>query len=176
MDKTLEEKNPILVRIIVIVVLIVCAVLLVLGISGIASLGRDQNQISATRSIRKNTTIEEIDFDSGKVNVYFFWGNGCPHCENLWEYFEELEEQYGDKFVVYGFEVWDNDDNLTIKDKLAEAVGDDDRVGSDTVPYFVIGDQSYLGYNSSKNDEILNLILDGYKNIDQFNQHRELRE
>lgn len=176
MDKSLKEKNPVLVRIIVIVVLIVCAVLLVLGVSGIASLGRDQNQISATSSIRKNATVEEIDFDSGKVNIYFFWGNGCPHCENLWEYFGELEEQYGDKFVVYGFEVWDNDDNLTIKDKLAEAVGDDDRIGNDTVPYFIIGDRSYLGYNSSKNDEILTLILDGYKNLDQFNQHRELRE
>ena len=24
--------------------------------------------------------LEDIVYDENKVNIYFFWGNGCPHC------------------------------------------------------------------------------------------------
>lgn len=172
MDNTLEQKNPILVRIGVIAVLIICAVLLVLGISSIGSWSRQQNQVVDENSIlHRNAKLEDVKVGD-KVNIYFFWGNGCPHCEDLWEHWEELAAEHGDKFEVYGFEIWNNDDNQAIKDKFAEKMGDE--VGVSTVPYFVIDDEAYLGYNSADDQKILDKILKSYEDLDKVDQHEEL--
>ena len=29
-----------------------------------------------------------------KVNLYLFWGDGCPHCEAEQEFLTEIEEEF----------------------------------------------------------------------------------
>ena len=52
----------------------------------------------------EETEEEIIDENKEAINVYLFWGNGCHICENLMNYFEELEKrakQSFEKFMIY---------------------------------------------------------------------------
>jgi thiol-disulfide isomerase/thioredoxin len=45
--------------------------------------------------------------EPGSLNVYFFWGDGCPHCAEEEPFLESLEKKYPQVNVV-DYEVWYN--------------------------------------------------------------------
>jgi len=45
--------------------------------------------------------------ETEQVNVYFFWGVDCPHCEKEKPFLEELKAKYPG-VQVHDFEVWEN--------------------------------------------------------------------
>lgn len=77
------------------------------------------------------------------VNIYLFYGDGCPHCAALEEY---LNNEYSsDKDVtVYKYEVWNNKENQELWKKVENITGEEAK----GVPYFVIGDEIYQGYSA----------------------------
>ncbi len=77
------------------------------------------------------------------VNIYLFYGDGCPHCAALEEY---LNNEYSsDKNVtVYKYEVWNNKENQELWKKVESVTGEEAK----GVPYFVIGDEIYQGYSA----------------------------
>ena len=77
------------------------------------------------------------------VNIYLFYGDGCPHCAALEEY---LNNEYSsDKNVmVYKYEVWNNKENQELWKKVENITGEEAK----GVPYFVIGDEIYQGYSA----------------------------
>lgn len=77
-----------------------------------------------------------------KVNVYLFYGDGCPHCAALEEY---LDSQYGkDKDVkVYKYEVWNDTENQKLWEKVQSVM----ETNAKGVPYFVIGEEVFQGYS-----------------------------
>ncbi|MGN0993090.1 MAG: hypothetical protein ACI4PE_04140 [Bacilli bacterium] len=78
-----------------------------------------------------------------KVNVYLFYGDGCPHCSALEKY---LDEEYSnDKDVkVYKYEVWNDADNQELWKKVEDVTGEEAK----GVPYFVIGKEVFQGYSA----------------------------
>lgn len=96
--------------------------------------------------------------DSKKVNVYFFYGNGCPHCQDAEKFFESIQEEYGQYFTIVDYETWYDTDNVALMEKVAEAR----KESADGVPYIIIGDQSWNGYMSDYDDEIKNKIKEEY--------------
>ena len=78
-----------------------------------------------------------------KVNVYLFYGDGCPHCSALEEY---LDENYSnDKDVkVYKYEVWNDVTNQELWKKVEDVTGEEAK----GVPYFVIGKEVMQGYST----------------------------
>lgn len=106
---------------------------------------------------------EEVKDDdvsiNNEVNLYFFHGNGCPHCEDAQEWFKEIEKEYGDKFNLVPYEVWYNEENNSLMSAVAEARGEE----ADGVPYIVIGNQSWSGFDESYKDVIINKIESEYK-------------
>ena len=78
-----------------------------------------------------------------KVNVYLFYGDGCPHCSALEEY---LDENYSnDKDVkVYKYEVWNDVTNQELWKKVEDVTGEEAK----GVPYFVIGKEVMQGYSA----------------------------
>lgn len=78
-----------------------------------------------------------------KVNVYLFYGDGCPHCSALEEY---LDEKYSnDKDVkVYKYEVWNDVTNQELWKKVEDVTGEEAK----GVPYFVIGKEVMQGYSA----------------------------
>lgn len=91
-----------------------------------------------------------IVFAKEKVNVYFFHGDGCPHCEELKTYFNSLDNSYKEKIDIQEYEVWNDYENAELMENIS-ILRDDDATG---VPYFIIGDKSWIGYSSSMDKEI----------------------
>lgn len=98
-----------------------------------------------------------------EVNIYIFYGDGCPHCAALEKY---LDKEYkNDKEVkTYKYEVWFDKENQSIWEKVQQETGKTAK----GVPYFIIGDQVLQGYNDTESWEetvdecIANAKTNGY--------------
>jgi len=90
------------------------------------------------------------------VNVYFFYGEGCPHCAKEEPFLQAAEDQYS--FVkVHALEVWYNADNQKLLQKAGDVLGVTRGGG---VPFTVVGDQYVSGYynDETTGQNILRLI------------------
>lgn len=76
------------------------------------------------------------------VNIYFFWGDGCPHCAKEKELLEYYQHKYS-YIEVLDFELYSNFSNNQILSSVASILG----VRVDGVPFTVIGDKSFSGYS-----------------------------
>ena len=85
-----------------------------------------------------------VEASDDKVNIYFFYGDGCPHCANEEKFFNELEKVYKDKYNLYMYETWYNDDNLELMLLIKKLMND---TVNQAVPYTIIGEETQLGYN-----------------------------
>ncbi len=96
-----------------------------------------------------------------KVNLYFFWGQGCPHCAKEKVFLQNLV-QNDSSLVLHDFEVYNNTEN---RDKLIEAA---QKLNTEVngVPFLVIGDKYLVGYLSDQTTgvEIQKLIEDNKTN------------
>ena len=95
-----------------------------------------------------------------KVTIYFFRGEGCPHCADAEEFFDKIKEdkEYKDKFEIKDYEVWYNKDNQKLAEKVAKAMGES--LGG--VPYIVIGKKSWNGFTDAYGEEIKSQITELY--------------
>ena len=109
--------------------------------------------------LKIDANLENIKYDENKVNIYFFWGNGCPHCEKEFEFFESIETEYGDYFTLNTFETWYDEDNREILKQFASNM-EDEITG---VPYTIIGNKSFKGFSERYELEMLEVIKEQYK-------------
>ena len=91
---------------------------------------------------------------SKKVNVYLFRGEGCPHCQEAEEWFKSIEGEYGEYFQIIDYETWNDEDNATLMQDVAEARGEE----AEGVPYIIIGNKSWNGFAESYEGEIIDQI------------------
>lgn len=97
-----------------------------------------------------------IEKEEDVVNIYLFYGDGCPHCSKEKAFLAQIEEKYEGKVKVYKYEVWDNDKNrevlFEVKDKFNLS-------RDEKVPFTVIGSKYYLGYGDEIGAEIERKII-----------------
>ncbi len=98
--------------------------------------------------------------DSDKVTVYFFWGDGCPHCATQKPYLENWKEKYGEDLEIKMFETWKNKDNVALFQKAAQAYG----IQARGVPTTFIGEKNWVGFSSSMAAEMESYIESCIKN------------
>jgi len=79
-----------------------------------------------------------------KVNIYLFYGNGCPHCAKEEAFLDRLEEKYQGKINVYRYETWYNSANKNLMLSIKTLFGVNATTG---VPFTVMGEEYYPGYN-----------------------------
>ena len=120
---------------------------------------KDTNE-DKTSASTTNIKLDNITKEDGKVNIYLFWGDGCPHCKEEKLFLKSIENEYGNLFNVYEFEVWHNEENEKIMKEFGKAM-DDNLTG---VPYTIIGKESIKGFNDSKKEQILDAIINESKN------------
>ncbi len=81
--------------------------------------------------------------DVPPVDVEVFWGDGCPYCEDLLDFLDELSERV-DGFEVRAFEVWYDPANQRLFRERAAAHG---RTG-DAVPLTIVDDaETWVGFS-----------------------------
>ena len=109
--------------------------------------------------LKIDANLENLKYDENKVNIYFFWGNGCPHCEKEFEFFESIETEYGDYFTLNTFETWYDENNREILEQFASNM-EDEITG---VPYTIIGNKTFKGFSERYEEEMLEAIKEQYK-------------
>lgn len=109
-----------------------------------------------------------------KVTIYFFRGDGCPHCADAEEFFDQIkeDEELKDKFEIKDYEVWYNKDNQKLAEKAAKAMGE--TLGG--VPYIVIGEKTWNGFTDAYGEEIKGQILELYDKQDYKDPVKEVIE
>lgn len=79
------------------------------------------------------------------IDLYFFYGDGCPHCEKEEKFLERLQKEK-DNINIHYFETWQNRDNAKILSQIGQELG----IGVAGVPMLFISDQAIIGYYNDK--------------------------
>ena len=75
-----------------VVISLISAIIVLVILIGVVSTSASTS--SRTTRTLKEQTASDIKYNDEKINVYFFWGNGCQHCEALISYLNTLPEEY----------------------------------------------------------------------------------
>ena len=95
------------------------------------------------------SSIQAQTQDSADINIYFFWGDGCPHCEEEKPFLDALVKDYSQVALV-DYEVWYNHDNQEILNQFSQILGFE----PSGVPVTVIGDRYWIGFRDDYKAEI----------------------
>jgi len=79
------------------------------------------------------------------VNVYYFYGDGCPHCADLKPFLDELEQKYPE-LTIKSYETWKNKSNSELFIAMSAACGTK-VVG---VPTLFVGHKPIVGFDSEE--------------------------
>lgn len=115
---------------------------------------------SKEKELSKNTKPSDIKKTDNKVNIYFFWGDGCPHCAAEFEALNGIAKEHRDKFNLYTFETWYNEDNEELVQLFAKALDGKEIKG---VPYTIIGKKSFTGFSDGHTEQFVEAITSQYK-------------
>ncbi len=78
------------------------------------------------------------------LNIYFFWGEGCPHCEAEKDFLPKLEAKYPGQLAIHDFEVFNNKDNQKILTELFQKLNKQFH----GVPVTLVGPYAIEGFDS----------------------------
>lgn len=122
----------------------------------------------------KNTEAD-IKPSKDKLNIYIFWGDGCPHCKHLAEFLGEKQSEIGDKISLYTFEVWKDKNNLAFLKSFGKFLGENPK----GVPYIIIGNKTYSGFSEADEEtkqEIIDLIKTEASKTDKIDKYQEYKK
>lgn len=101
----------------------------------------------------------EVKEEDTRVKIYFFRGEGCPHCAEAEEFFKSIKEEYGQYYKILDYETWKDANNADLLQKVGKARGEE----ITGVPYILIGDKSWAGYHTSYDEDIKAAIKAEYE-------------
>ena len=81
--------------------------------------------------------------ETHKIKMYFFHGDGCPHCAEEEIFLKKYENDKDVEIIRY--EVWYDSDNQELLNKVASSIG----IKKAGVPLTIIGDSYFIGYSDS---------------------------
>lgn len=97
-----------------------------------------------------------------KINIYFFNGEGCPHCALEEKYLKKITKKYKD-VKIKSYEVWNNKNN----DILLEKVKSKMKIANNGVPVTIVGSTYMVGYLDDSTGEKLERIINFYLDHEQ---------
>ena len=107
-----------------------------------------------------------------KITIYLFRGKGCSFCRAYLNFMNSITEEYGKYFNMVSFEVWGNEDNWNLMQRVSYYL---DEEVSGGVPYIIIGDKVFPGFAESYADGIKSAIVDLY-NTDKNERYDILKD
>lgn len=88
------------------------------------------------------------------LKIYFFWGNGCPHCAHEKEFLGELKKRYPD-LIIESYEVWQNPANAGFFSQMTRSAG----IKSTGVPVTFIDKEVFVGFSEKEGAAIERAVL-----------------
>ena len=98
--------------------------------------------------------------DAKEINIKFFYGDGCPICAKEEVFLKELEKKYD--LNIEWYETWYNKENSELLDRIKK----ENQVTNKGVPYTVVEDSAYLGFNTTISSQIEEKIQNIINNED----------
>ncbi|MEM5782671.1 MAG: thioredoxin family protein, partial [Candidatus Aenigmatarchaeota archaeon] len=91
--------------------IVITCILVLFTLAYAQEIGYD-DKIEETIANCKNCNIcpDGKVIEQGKICVYFFFGQGCPHCAEEKPFLEEMKNKYP-QLEIYDFEVYYNQEN-----------------------------------------------------------------
>ena len=108
--------------------------------------------------------------EEGKVNIYLFRGKGCTYCRRFLTFLESVTDEYGKYFNVVAYEVWEDEANNELMENVKEFLGEK----KDGVPFFVIGNQKFLGFGEKDGEKVLEAIKKEYDAKKKYDVIKEM--
>ena len=101
-----------------------------------------------------------LTLDPTKSQLFFFWGDGCPHCAAAQPFLQDLAKKYPNLQII-SFEIYNVEANQTIVQDFAQMAG----FNFEGVPVFIIGNEHSVGFgtvdNSGKSlEDVIKKCLD----------------
>lgn len=103
--------------------------------------------------------ILNVDAKTIKPTVYFFHGDGCPHCKEEKSYLKTVNK----KINLVEYEVWYNEENEEFMNKVKEEM----EITETGVPLTIIGNTYFVGY-SDTSSRVMARAIDYYSNSDNY--------
>jgi len=103
----------------------------------------------------------ETDVKENRINLYLFYGEECPHCEEERKWLKQIEKDYEDYIDIYYFEVWHNKRNATVKEQVQTEFG----ITKNSVPLTIVGNDYFIGFSDAISSKIENKIKE-YSELD----------
>ncbi len=94
------------------------------------------------------------------LNIYLFYGDGCPHCKDEEKWFESYLKK-NDFIKIHKYEVWYDKDNQEKYSKVHDILNDT----SSGIPYLIIGETVISGFDEEITPERIKNAVEYYKNI-----------
>ena len=94
-----------------------------------------------------------VNAKENDITMYFFHGDGCPHCAEEEEFISTIEKKYKN-LKIDRYEVWYNDENAELLSNVLESYSIS-RMG---VPVTVIGDTLIMGFGQGTGNKIIRAI------------------
>lgn len=85
---------------------------------------------------------------SKKLNIYLFWGNGCPHCAKEKTFLSKILPDYP-TVTLNQYEVYYSSNNAELMQKVADKID----VDAGGIPFLIIGDKEFVGYSEGTTDK-----------------------
>ncbi len=82
---------------------------------------------------------------SSRVNLYFFWGDGCSHCAKEKVFLQQLEKE-NRNIKLYSFEVYKSSQNR----KLFSEIGRELQIDTSGVPLLIVGEKHFVGFYNAQ--------------------------
>lgn len=141
--KNKEKKFYIILGILIAVSLI--------GIIVLLSVNKKYKEIDPISYMYNNEIGDITNYHSEKIILYFFYGEGCNFCEEETKFLEEIKTEYGKYVDVRMYEVNNNIKNYN----LLKDVKSYFRVDNESIPFTIIGDTYYIGYDETAKEVIM---------------------
>lgn len=88
------------------------------------------------------------------AKIYFFWGNGCPHCAHEKEFLAAIKKRYPE-IVIESYEVWQNSANAGFFSQMTKSAG----IKSTGVPVTFIDRRVFVGFSEREKTDMERTIL-----------------
>ena len=91
---------------------------------------------------------------ANSVDLYLFYGDGCPHCAHEKEFLSSIQDKYPN-LSIHSYETWYNEQNIQKLENVGTYLNKD----ISGVPFTIVGDRTFTGYSDSIGKQIEQAIV-----------------
>lgn len=153
-------------------ILLVCLAVLPINIEA-------KEVVYQTKNLEETLKEENVEVDlsnyketDDQITIYLFRGNGCGYCNGFLKFLASIVPEYGKYFKLESYEVWGNEDNA----ELMEKVGAFLEQSATGVPFIVIGEKVFPGYASQYDEGIKAAIVTLYNAEEKYDVFEEMEK